>query len=60
MESKKPLNENGFMRDIYHTTKNQYIETNEPSIFNNRREYSLILAVLCLTHCRATNIGILQ
>tara|TARA_B100001094_G_C18180378_1_gene800561 strand:+ start:1546 stop:2049 length:504 start_codon:yes stop_codon:yes gene_type:complete len=41
MESKKPLNENGFMRDIYHTTKNQYIERQEPSIFNNRREYSL-------------------
>ena len=41
MTTQKPANENGFMRDIYHTTKNQYIEINEPSIFSNRREYSL-------------------
>ena len=41
MTTQKPANENGFMRDIYHTTRNQYIEVNEPSIFNNRREYSL-------------------
>ena len=26
MESKKPLNENGFMRDIYHTTKSQFVD----------------------------------
>ena len=41
MTTQNPTNQNGFMRDIYHTTKNQYIETNEPLIFNNRREYSL-------------------
>ena len=34
-------NNNGFMRDIYHTTRNEYMENNEPIIFNNRREYSL-------------------
>ena len=38
--SAKNLN-NGFMKDIYHTTVNEYIETNEPAIFNNQREYSL-------------------
>jgi len=32
---------NGFMRDIFHTTSNQYIEANEPPIFNNRKSYSL-------------------
>ena len=41
MTAQTPTNQNGYMRDIYHTTKNQYIETNEPHIFNNRREYSL-------------------
>jgi len=34
-------NNNGFMRDIFNTTKNTYIEANEPPIFNNRRGYSL-------------------
>ena len=38
---RQPINNNGFMRDIYSTTRNEYIETNEPIIFNNRREYSL-------------------
>ena len=32
MTTQNPTNQNGFMRDIYHTTKNQYIETNEPLI----------------------------
>ena len=41
MDSQVPKNENGFMRDIFNTTENQYIEVNEPVIFNNRREYSL-------------------
>ena len=29
------------MRDIYQTTSNEYMEHNEPIIFNNRRSYSL-------------------
>ena len=33
--------ENGFMKDIYNTTKNEYIEKNEPRIFNTNMEYSL-------------------
>ena len=39
--TEQPSNNNGFMRDIYHTTRNEYMENNEPIIFNNRREYSL-------------------
>ena len=38
---KPPINENGFMKDIFQTTKNNYIEVNEPILFNNRRMYSL-------------------
>jgi hypothetical protein len=38
---KQPINNNGYMRDIYQTTRNEYIETNEPMIFNNKRSYSL-------------------
>ena len=38
---KQPINSNGYMRDIYQTTRNDYIEKNEPIIFNNRRSYSL-------------------
>ena len=38
---KPPINDNGFMKDIYHTTRNEYMEVNEPIIFNNRRNYSL-------------------
>jgi hypothetical protein len=38
---KQPINSNGYMRDIYQTTRNDYIEKNEPMIFNNRRSYSL-------------------
>ena len=38
---KKPINENGFMKDIFQTTKNDYMEQNEPILFNNRRMYSL-------------------
>jgi hypothetical protein len=38
---KPPINENGFMKDIFQTTKNNYLEVNEPIIFNNRRSYSL-------------------
>jgi len=38
---RQPINNNGFMRDIYSTTRNEYLETNEPIIFNNRQEYSL-------------------
>ena len=41
MSTHKLPNENGFMRDIFDTTKNKYIEFNEPPIFNNRTEYSL-------------------
>ena len=37
----EPQNENGFMRDIYYTTKNVFVEENEPMIFNNKRQYSL-------------------
>ena len=33
--------ENGFMTDIFNTTKNEYIEKNEPRIFNTNMEYSL-------------------
>tara|TARA_Y100000590_G_scaffold331988_1_gene377408 strand:+ start:5243 stop:5740 length:498 start_codon:yes stop_codon:yes gene_type:complete len=33
--------ENGFMKDIFNTTKNEYIENNEPRIFNTNMEYSL-------------------
>jgi hypothetical protein len=36
-----PINENGYMKDIYQTTKNDYMETNEPILFNNMRSYSL-------------------
>ena len=36
-----PINNNGYMRDIYQTTSNEYMEHNEPMIFNNRRSYSL-------------------
>tara|TARA_Y100001935_G_scaffold254815_1_gene265149 strand:+ start:74 stop:583 length:510 start_codon:yes stop_codon:yes gene_type:complete len=38
---KQPINENGYMKDIYQTTRNEYMENNEPIIFNNRRSYSL-------------------
>lgn len=38
---KPPINENGFMKDIFQTTKNNYMEVNEPILFNNRRMYSL-------------------
>ena len=38
---KQPINENGFMKDIFQTTKNNYMEVNEPILFNNRRMYSL-------------------
>ena len=38
---KQPINSNGYMRDIYQTTRNEYMEHNEPMIFNNRRSYSL-------------------
>ena len=38
---KQPINSNGYMRDIYQTTRNDYMEHNEPMIFNNRRAYSL-------------------
>ena len=38
---KPPINENGFMKDIFQTTKNNYMEVNEPIIFNNRRSYGL-------------------
>jgi len=38
---KPPINDNGFMKDIYQTTRNDYMEVNEPIIFNNRRNYSL-------------------
>ena len=38
---KAPINENGYMKDIYQTTRNEYMEHNEPMIFNNRRSYSL-------------------
>ena len=38
---KQPINENGFMKDIFQTTKNNYLEVNEPILFNNRRMYSL-------------------
>ena len=34
-------NDNGFMRDIYHTTKSQFVEENIPTMFKNQREYSL-------------------
>ena len=37
----QPINSNGYMRDIYQTTRNDYMEHNEPMIFNNRRAYSL-------------------
>ena len=40
-EFRPPINENGFMKDIFQTTKNNYMEMNEPIIFNNRRSYSL-------------------
>ena len=33
--------ENGFMKDIFNTTRNEYIENNEPRIFNTNMEYSL-------------------
>ena len=32
---------NGYMRDVYKTTRNDYIDHNEPVIFNTRRSYSL-------------------
>ena len=38
---KPPINENGFMKDIFQTTKNNYMEVNEPIIFNNRESYGL-------------------
>jgi len=38
---KQPINSNGYMRDIYQTTRNEYMEHNEPMIFNNKRSYSL-------------------
>jgi len=38
---KQPINNNGYMRDIYQTTRNEYMEHNEPVIFNNKRSYSL-------------------
>ncbi len=38
---KQPINNNGYMRDIYQTTRNEYMEHNEPMIFNNKRSYSL-------------------
>ena len=38
---KQPINSNGYMRDIYQTTRNEYMEHNEPIIFNNKRSYSL-------------------
>ena len=40
-EFQRPINENGYMKDIYQTTRNEYMENNEPIIFNNRRSYSL-------------------
>jgi|TARA_B110000967_G_C18802493_1_gene519251 hypothetical protein len=39
-DSPTPTN-NGYMRDIYQTTRNDYIDNNEPMIFNTRRSYSL-------------------
>lgn len=36
-----PINENGYMKDIYQTTRNEYMEKNEPSLFRNMRKYSL-------------------
>ena len=33
--------DNGFIRDIYNTTQNEYIEKNEPVLFNNHKSYSL-------------------
>ena len=35
------LMDNGFIRDIYNTTQNEYIEKNEPVLFNNHKSYSL-------------------
>ena len=40
-EFNPPINENGYMRDIYQTTRNEYMEKNEPSLFRNMRTYSL-------------------
>ena len=34
-------NQNGYIRDIYQTTNRDYIEKNEPVLFNNRSNYSL-------------------
>ena len=36
-----PINENGYMKDIYQTTRNEYMEKNEPPLFRNMRKYSL-------------------
>jgi len=41
MSSTQNNNGNGFMRDIYHTTKSQFVEENIPTMFKNKREYSL-------------------
>lgn len=37
----RPINENGYMRDIFQTTRNDYMEQNEPIIFNTKRSYAL-------------------
>ena len=35
------IEDNGYIRDIYKTTNSQYIEKNEPVLFNNHKNYSL-------------------